>query len=67
MGEESFKERVVKEREELKVKLTALSNFLSSDKINSIPDDERERLRLQYGYMFEYEEILAERIKADFK
>lgn len=56
-------ERVVTERRELAVKLTALREFISSNPIfQKLPIDERERLKAQEFHMSMYWRVLGDRI-----
>ena len=58
-------QRVVDEKTELDVKLSALSKFISESPIFAkLPDAERARLVCQEEVMTDYSEILGERIAA---
>ena len=59
-------QRVVDEKTELDEKLSKLTTFINSEKFASIVSDEDERSRLvrQQQLMFDYSEILGERIAA---
>lgn len=56
-------QRVIDEKTELDKKATALSIFISVNPIfNTIDPDEQELLKLQNDVMWQYSEILAQRI-----
>lgn len=58
-------QRVVDEKEELDKKAKALSDFIGNSPIfETIDDDEQERLKIQNDIMWQYSEILGERIGA---
>lgn len=58
-------QRVVDEKTELDVKLSALSKFISESSIfTALADEERARLVCQEEVMKDYSEILGERIAA---
>lgn len=58
-------QRVVDEKDELQVKLTALQNFICQNSLfETLDDAEKYRLRKQAGIMDEYSDILGERIEA---
>src|ERR1017187_7478550 len=56
--------RVIDERIELAVKLTALRAFLLSPEYGLLPAEEQRRLRQQQSAMQDYTSILRERIEA---
>lgn len=60
---EGFKERLLKEKEELDEKREKLSKFLQSDKIFDIDDRSRNLLSRQFKVMTLYSKILKERIE----
>ena len=64
---ESFKDRVKAEHDDLIGKIERLETFFSTEKYLSLPDAEKIRLRLQSRYMSAYCETLRERVNADFK
>jgi hypothetical protein len=57
-------QRVVDEKVELDDKAEKLNKFFSTGTFNGLPLDERQRLRNQLATMYEYSNILAERIAA---
>lgn len=61
-----FQERVIKEREELGVKLHALSKFIDggSEIYITLPLQEKSRLAMQRTAMLQYFEVLGQRIDA---
>lgn len=62
---ESVRERVVEEQNELRNKITKLSMFVYSAKVETASSDEARRLKRQLRIMEEYDEILTERLEAD--
>ena len=56
--------RVFDEETALCQKIVALEAFLESDRFDSLPKDERFRLRIQLSAMKLYQEILLDRIAA---
>lgn len=60
-------QRVVDEKNELEIKAKALSHFISENPLfNSIEPAEQERMKLQNDIMWQYFEVLQDRI-ANFK
>lgn len=57
-------ERVVAEKAELDDKLTKLTAFFDSTIFSSLPDEEQTRLRRQAHFMWQYSDVLGERIAA---
>lgn len=58
-------QRVIQERDELKAKATALSEFIGNNPVfETIDVDEQERLKEQCEIMWQYFEILERRIAA---
>lgn len=58
-------QRVVDELQQLQNKLTALRNFIDRAPLYQRLDDaEKQRLRLQAGYMAGYAAVLGDRIEA---
>ena len=58
-------QRVVEEKDELQTKLIALQRFICQNStFETLPDDEKKRLRNQAEVMDEYSDILMERIGA---
>ncbi len=55
-------QRVVDERNELKVKLTKLNDFRKTDTFNNLPGVDQDLLDAQAEVMGEYIDILDERI-----
>lgn len=56
-------QRVIDEANELKIKADALIVFTTTNAIfKTLSEDEQERLRKQTGLMFQYFEVLQERI-----
>ncbi len=62
---ESVRERIVKEQNELRDRITKLALFVYSARIETISPDETKRLKRQLRIMEEYDEILTERLEAD--
>ena len=59
-----YQERVVAERDELEQKARKLSQFIGTDPaFDTIDPEEQERLKVQNDIMWQYYEILNERIK----
>lgn len=59
---ETFKDRLVKEKQELDSKVTKLSDFLASEKVKDIPSQQVTLLNVQLPAMETYSQILLERI-----
>lgn len=57
-----YQQRVIDEKAELDVKIQKLTEFLSSDKSESVEADEKDRLKWQLDIMRDYSKILGERI-----
>lgn len=57
-----FKERLLKEKDELTEKIVKLDAFVSSDKINAVDQIQVSLLRVQLCAMRTYEKCLEERI-----
>ena len=57
-----FKERLLAERQELSTKISKLGEFINSDKITTVGDNQRRFLNAQYHAMITYETILSCRI-----
>lgn len=62
---ESVRERVVKEQNELRDKITKLALFVYSAKIETVDEKQAKLLKAQLCVMEEYNDILTERLKAD--
>ena len=62
---ESVRERVVKEQNELRDKITKLALFVYSARIETVSSDEARRLKWQLCIMEEYDEILTQRLEAN--
>ena len=62
---ESVRERVVKEQNELRDKITKLALFVYSAKIETVDEKQAKLLKTQLRVMEEYNDILTERLKAD--
>lgn len=62
---ESVRERVVKEQDELRDKITKLALFVYSAKIETVDEKQAKLLKAQLRVMEEYNDILTERLKAD--
>jgi len=62
---EQYQQRVVNEKNELDIKAKALSDFIgNSPNFENIDSAEQERLKVQNDIMWQYSEILGERIAA---
>lgn len=59
---EDFEKRVIKERAELDVKITALAAFRETNIFDGLPADEKDRLGAQLRVMLEYSSVLTRRI-----
>ena len=59
-----FKQRLVTEQIDLEDKLNKLDSFLASEKIYSIPQNQRDLLRIQSKAMATYNEILKARLES---
>jgi hypothetical protein len=59
------RERVVKEQNELRDKITKLALFIYSERINTVSKKHAGLLKAQLHAMEEYDEILTERLKSD--
>lgn len=57
-----YQQRVIDEKAELDVKIQKLTEFLSSDKSESVEADEKDRMKWQLDIMEDYSEVLGERI-----
>ena len=62
---ESVRERVVKEQNELRDKITKLALFIYSAKIETVDEKQAGLLKAQLHVMEEYDEILTERLELD--
>lgn len=62
---ESIRERVVKEQNELRDKITKLALFVYSPKIKTVDKKQVELLKAQLNVMEDYDEILTERLELD--
>ena len=62
---ESVRERVVKEQNELRDKITTLALFIYSAKIETVDKKQAGLLKAQLHVMEEYDEILTERLELD--
>ena len=62
---ESVRERVVKEQNELRDKITKLALFVYSPKIKTVDKKQVELLKAQLNVMEDYDEILTERLELD--
>ena len=62
---ESVRERVVKEQNELRDKITNLALFIYSAKIETVDKKQAGLLKAQLHVMEEYDEILTERLELD--
>lgn len=62
---EDWQTRVIKEREELNVKLATLAAFISSSgpQFNGLSQEDKDLLRQQRNIMFDYSTILEARIQ----
>lgn len=59
------RERVVKEQDELRDKITKLALFIYSAKIDMVSKEQVGLLKAQLHVMEEYDEILTERLELD--
>lgn len=62
---EGVRERVVKEQNELRDKITKLALFIYSTKIETVDKKQAGLLKAQLHVMEEYEEILTKRLELD--
>ena len=62
---ESVRERVIKEKNELRDKITTLALLIYSAKIETIDKKQAGLLKAQLHVMEEYDEILTERLELD--
>lgn len=62
MALQPHQERVIEERDELKIKLAKLLSFLDTRTFSALSEAERLRLHRQSTYMAEYAAVLDERI-----
>ena len=62
---ESVRERVVKEQNELRDKITKLALFVYSAKIETVDEKQAELLKAQLRVMEEYNDILTKRLELD--
>lgn len=60
---ESYQERLIKEREELMIKIRKLEAFSFSNDFYALENSEKELLKKQLDIMHEYDTILFLRIK----
>ena len=61
----NVRERVVKEQDELRDKITKLALFIYSAKIETVSKEHAGLLKAQLHVMEEYDEILTERLELD--
>lgn len=59
-----FQQRVITEKQSLDESAEKLFVFFTGPVFSSLPEDEQERMKRQYGIMLQYSEILGERIAA---
>lgn len=59
---EAFQQRVVTEKEELDSKIDKLNIFIHGSIYKSLPEEERFRMMRQYCHMWDYSNVLGERI-----
>ena len=62
---ENVRERVVKEQNELRDKITKLALFIYSAKIETVDKKQAGLLKAQLNVLEEYDEILTERLELD--
>lgn len=62
---ESVREKVVKEQNELRDKITKLALFVYSAKIETVDEKQARLLKAQLRVMEEYNDILTERLELD--
>ena len=62
---ESVREKVVKEQNELRNKITKLALFIYSTKIETVDKKQAGLLKAQLHVMEEYDEILTQRLELD--
>lgn len=62
---ENVRERVVKEQNELRDKITKLALFVYSAKIETVDKKQARLLKAQLRVMEEYNDILTERLEAN--
>ena len=62
---ENVRERVVKEQNELRDKITKLALFIYSAKIETVDKKQARLLKAQLRVMEEYNDILTERLEAN--
>lgn len=62
---ESVRERVVKEQNELRDKITKLALFVYSAKIETVDEKQARLLKAQLRVMEEYNDILTKRLELD--
>ena len=62
---ESVRERVVKQQNELRDKITKLALFVYSAKIETVDEKQARLLKAQLRVMEEYNDILTERLEAN--
>lgn len=60
---ESVRERVIKEQNELRDKITKLALFVYSAKIETVDEKQARLLKAQLRVMEEYNDILTERLE----
>lgn len=64
MGDETYKERVIEERNDLKVKVDKLISFSDSKQFTDLPVSDKVLLQCQLEAMTLYLDVLNERIGA---
>lgn len=62
MNLQPHQQRVVEEHQDLCGKLDRLSSFQDTETFAALPDEEKDRLKRQKLHMFNYRDVLAERI-----
>lgn len=65
--DDSFKGRVIRERDQLAENKRKLGEFLKSEQFETLPLAERQRLSTQFSVQGVLLDVLSERINADFQ
>jgi hypothetical protein len=64
---EEWQKRVHVEKDQLRVRLDKLSEFLTTPAFNKLPNREKYRLSEQHEFMWNYYRILMARIDSNFE
>jgi hypothetical protein len=63
--EKDYVKRMKTEFDELVAKIGKCGKFMATDKFSSLTEQKKNLLRIQYGIMSAYSDVLAERIRVE--